>query len=138
MARGTADQGFTLLEILVAFVIFAGVTIALQQAHIVGLGGIRTAQSQLGALELARSLMAGAGTVQRLRPDYDEWGDEGPYRWHLVARPYVAPEKTPPLAPQLEGFWTTVTVSWPSSRPFAEQRDQAVSLETLKLQAAVQ
>lgn len=132
MQQPPADQGFTLLEAVVALVIFATVTVALQQAHITGLRGIRSAHSEISALEIARSLLAGAGPVQSLRPDLDVWGDDGLYRWHLVARKYAAPEHAPSLPPQLEGFWTVVTVSW---RP-ANQSGRSVALETLKLQAA--
>ena len=132
MPHPAADHGFTLIEVLVALVIFAGTTIALQQAHIVGLRGIRLAESTRLATDLAASILSTAGTRQRLRPDSDEWGDDGPYRWHMVARKYVAPEQTPPLAVQLDGFWTTVTVTWKS----ADQRSHEILLETLKLQAA--
>lgn len=132
MPQSAADRGFTLVEILVAFVIFASVTVAIQQSHMTGIKGVRTAQHDLAALAIARSLLAGAGSIRTLQPGLDEWGTEGTYRWHMTASRYVPPAGTPPLAPQLEGFWTTVTVSWTPP----DQAARSVALETLKLQAA--
>lgn len=132
MQHPATDDGFSLLEVLVAFVIFAAVTVALQQAHISGLRGIRAAHDGQAALEVARSLLARAGTVTPLTPGLDDWGDEGPYRWHMVARKYVAPEQAPALPPQLEAFWTTVTVM----KVTAGALGPSVSLDTLKLQVA--
>jgi prepilin-type N-terminal cleavage/methylation domain-containing protein len=126
-----AINGFTLIETLVALVIFTVVVMALQQSHVIGLRSIQDAHMTSAALDLARMKLAGAGGQGPLSEDIDEHGDVDRYQWRIAAQKYVAPESVS-MPSQLTGYWVTVTVSW-RDRPARPPR--SVHLKSLKLQA---
>jgi len=111
-----AARGFTLLEILVAFVVLAAAAGVLYRTFSVGLssvdmvGGysdaIAVAEAKLGALGLEKPLVVGddSGTT-----------DDQRFQWHVTLQDYTPPGE----AEQPMGFVSpvkllkaTVTVSW--------------------------
>jgi general secretion pathway protein I len=94
----TRSRGFTLLEVLVAFAILALSIVALYQ--VMGTGESTSAKlaRTAPALALAESLLAEATTAPRAEPAA-RTGDNGPWRWRVVAVPYADAEQA--LAPGL-------------------------------------
>ncbi|WP_219846106.1 type IV pilus modification PilV family protein [Emcibacter nanhaiensis] len=100
------ESGFTVLEVLVAFVILASALGVVYQ--MVAMGGLRSdrAQKEQTALLLAKSKLADAMTIGRSTE-----GQEGNYHWELEwqALPVKEPRerRNPVRLAQV-----TVTVSW--------------------------
>ena len=122
------DAGFTLMETIVAFVIFAAVVIALERGTALGWRGVRLAQMDQTALTLARTKLAAAGIESLVREDGDETGDEGGMTWRVSARKYTPPDGVA-LPGGIAAFWVTATVGW-RDRPIGPARN--VELTTLK------
>ena len=123
-----SERGFTLMETLVAFVVFASVIIALQQAMALGWRAIRLTQMEQSALSLARSKLAAVGVESAITDEADETGIENGMAWHTLARRYKAPDAIV-FAGGVSAYWVTVTVSW-RDRPVGPAR--SVELVTLK------
>ena len=130
------QKGFTLVETLVALIVFTAVIVALQQATAIGLRGVRIAQRQAGALELARLKLSEAGTERPITEDIDERGEaislKSRYTWHLTAFSYTPPGTTTPVPPQMAAYWISVTVAWQD-----QTTERSVELKTLKLQTVL-
>jgi general secretion pathway protein I len=109
------QAGFTLLEVLVAFVIAALAIAVLFEGTLGGLQAARTAGAYQEALSRAQSHLAVLGPALPLAA-MDQAGDDGSgFRWRLrvvplqTARPAQG-SSTPAAAPTL--YAVTVTVSW--------------------------
>jgi general secretion pathway protein I len=128
--------GFSLLEVLVAFVIVALVATALFQLFGRSLNNASAADDYSRAVLLADSRLT-AATVEAspLREGGDQGvTDDGKYTWALRIEPYVGPGTTPDeerlgqTAP-VRLWRISITVSWPGT--FGNQR--SVSLATVRL-----
>jgi general secretion pathway protein I len=89
-------QGFTLLEVLVAFALLATAAVLLLGLLSNGLRDVGLAERRGEATLHARSLLDNAGRMERLRPGSRSGAvDNGRYRWTLsvtrVADPIPAP-----------------------------------------------
>lgn len=120
------DAGFTLMEVIVALVVFTGIVVALERGSALGWRAIRLAEMDKEALALARAKLAAAGVETPLNDALDEAGDEGRFHWHVVASPYDASSQPQRLA----AFWVSAAVSW-RDRPVGPPRE--IELRTLKL-----
>ena len=126
------QAGFTLMETIVALVVFAAVVVALERGTATGWRGLRLAQMDAGALALARARLASAGIDSELADESVQSGEEDRYEWRLAVRKYAPPEGV--AVPQrLAGYWVNVAVSW-RDRPAGPPR--TIELQTLKLVAA--
>lgn len=137
--RGT-DSGFTLMETLVALVVFTGVVIALERSTAMGWRGIRLARSDSAALGLARAKLAAFGIENDLAEDKELTGEDNGLQWRIAARKYAQPGAATNAGrpgfdqpSRIVPYWVTVTVSW-RDRPMGPAR--SVELTTLKLEAA--
>jgi type II secretory pathway pseudopilin PulG len=126
--RTRCTVGFTLLETILALVIFSSIVVALQRGTALGLRGVRIATLNETALQSARMKLAAAGIETELRDGLEEHGAEGRFTWHLRAQKYQAPQAVP--VSRLEGYWVEVTVAW-AELPFGSER--TIRLKTLKL-----
>jgi prepilin-type N-terminal cleavage/methylation domain-containing protein len=81
---GRRGRGFTLLEVLVALIIFALVFGAVAQVIQTALRQTESAGSAVQATLLARSLLARVGTELPLRPAVHDGQSEGGFRWRLA------------------------------------------------------
>jgi general secretion pathway protein I len=144
-ARGEA--GFTLVEMLVAFVIMAAMATMLYRGLSSGLGVAGIADGEEAALLVAKARLAAAGVESPLQAGEQD-GSDGDVSWHLALRPYVGQGGSSLLSafelpslqslgqaqqqqpPPLQAFWATVTVSW---RPPRGARRRSLSLTTIKL-----
>jgi general secretion pathway protein I len=111
--RGSA--GFTLLEILVAFVVFAiafGVVLELLSGS---LNQTRRAREHTQAALWAKSLMDGVGVEQKLEEGSDSGEFNKTYSWELSIREFEMPDapQTPAgLYQPLQLFKVELTVRW--------------------------
>lgn len=125
--RARSDAGFTLLETLVALIIFVAAYLLIHQALSLGWRGVRLAQSETAALQVAQARLAAAGLEQPLA-EGNTSGEASGYSWTTIVR-RVSSE--PGAAPStLSGFWVTVSVNW---RDAAVRQTRSVQLTTLKL-----
>ena len=83
----SSESGFTLLEILVAFVIAALALGVLFEGAIEGLASVHLADRTTEALTLARSHMAAVGHGIPLRTQTQEGKDGNGFSWSLAVRP---------------------------------------------------
>ena len=126
MSTRRACEGFSLLEVLVAFSILALSLGVLMQLFSGSMRNTLVGDSYSKAVDLAESTLALAGTEIPLEPGIQA-GEEKGLRWELSIQPYV-PEGL--LAPpqDIEAFHVSVRVEWDGSG-----NGRSVSLDTLRL-----
>ncbi|MEO3430513.1 type II secretion system protein [Pelagibius sp. CAU 1746] len=118
------EAGFTLMEVLVAFTIFALSFAAIMQIFSGGLRNATVADRALIALGHAESLLARAGTEQPLVEGVRSGGLPDGMTWRETVARY-SDATTPAVPPAgLQPYSVTVTVSWD---------DRDVTLTTLRL-----
>jgi prepilin-type N-terminal cleavage/methylation domain-containing protein len=122
------DDGFTLVETLVAFVIMAAVATMLYRGFSGGLRVSGVAEGAETALLVAKARLAALGVETSLQAGGQE-GREGDVAWEIATRPYLAADGADRAARQ-SAFWATVTVSWRDPRA---ARTRSLQLTTLKL-----
>lgn len=130
---GERDSGFTLIEVLVSFAILVAAVSLLQGGFGGGWRGIRAADLETEALEIAKAKLATAGIEEVLEPGTSEGDAGGGFTWRSVIEPYGAASsgdsgKVP------RGYWTTVQVRWNDGRARDERQ---ISLTTLKIRRPV-
>jgi general secretion pathway protein I len=84
------DAGFTLLEVMVAFVIASLASIVLYQAGFNGAADTATAARYQEAVVRAQSRLTSIGALTALRPAQLSGDDGGGFHWRLT----IAPEKS--------------------------------------------
>lgn len=127
MRRTTeAAPGFTLIEVLVALVIFAISFGILAQIIQTGLGQARTATATSEATLLARSLLDEVGAERPLSPGVIESDATADYRWRVEMRPTGIGSQDGLIA-----YLVRVRVAWGSI-----EGTHAIELSTLRLGAA--
>jgi prepilin-type N-terminal cleavage/methylation domain-containing protein len=126
------SDGFTLIETLVALVIFAGVFAALTASLSGGSKGLRVAQMDQRALMLAKAKLASAGLEARLFDGQQEAGDDDGFGWRVDVRQRVPADGEIKDLGQ-RAFWVLVSVTWLEG-PLRKIR--TTELKGLKLSAA--
>ncbi len=93
----THRRGFTLLEVLVAFVIFAVASLAIYRAISSGMSGIETSDSRAVALLHARSKLDELGAAVPVEPGTRHGTFADGLSWTLVITPFfrMAEESKP-------------------------------------------
>ena len=123
MSGARSDRGFTLLEVLVALVIFALLFGVLAQIFQTGLRQSGVAEAASAATLVARSQLARVGVEVPLAEGEIEGETEDGLRWQTVIELAEPPSEEPELVPYL----VTVSVAWRAG-PGGE-----VTLTTLRL-----
>ena len=97
------QQGFTLLEVIVAVVIAALCLAALSQVFATGVRAAGTSSDYMRAMTLAQSLLAGVG-VEKATVDGSESGasSDGRLTWTVTISPEPTDEAENPVKPPLE------------------------------------
>ncbi len=136
--RRQADQGFTLLEVIVALAIAVASVTSLYKIYAVGWRGVRLAELDSAAIEVAKSQIAttGAetplvdGTVSGISPNGIAWTSE--IRSYEPPNDQSLPPSPSAQAKAPKAFWVRVRVTWKDgpSRP-----ERSLELETIKLKA---
>lgn len=110
------DAGFTLLEVLVAFVIAALALGVLFEGAVGGIRATQVADRTAEALTRARSHLATVGNGVVLRPTTQEGDDGSLYHWTLRIAPLQSVASgTGRQASRLVLYGVQVTESWPDS-----------------------
>jgi general secretion pathway protein I len=133
----TKENGFSLLEVLVAFVILSLVATALFRLFGGALGNAAAASDWSRALLVAQTRLAVAANALPLREGADRGTEvDGRIRWETRVAPYTPPNTTDDLERASEAlparlFRVTADVRFPSDNG----GERIVSLSTLKLGA---
>lgn len=126
-AVGRASRGFTLIEVLVAFVVTSLVLAAVLGIFSGGLGTSRRADARATAALIATSVLAATGREQPLAEGVAEGVFDNGFRWRRWIEPYLVET----LFAEDSGIFSyrvVVTVSWPGAGP-----DDGVTLSTLRI-----
>ena len=128
------QQGFSLLEILMAFSILA---LSLGILLNIFSGGVKTAmvsEDYTAAVQIAESLMAKAGTEIPLKDHQSSGNENKKYFWQLTISPYfLSSENVDPKNAPAELYKVQATVTWGDSEDGSD--DRQIQLSTLKLTA---
>jgi general secretion pathway protein I len=128
-------RGFSLLEVLVAFIIVALVVTALFRLFGGALGNASAADEWTRALLVAQSRLELAAAAQPLREGSDAGTEaDGRIAWRTSVAPYVAPDANPDLEQASQSFPTrlyrvTVDVRFPG----AVRGERSLSLTTVRI-----
>ena len=128
MRQTKRQQGFSLLEILVAFAIL---TLALGILLKIFSGGVNSAgvaEEYSAAVQIAEGLMAKTGVETPLQAGVVSGQEDERYDWEVVVEPYYADTELPDLkAMNLLLFKVNVLVRW------GQGNGREIRLSTLKL-----
>ena len=128
-------DGFSLLEVLVAFIIVALVVTALFRLYGGALGNAAAADDWTRALLVAQSRLALAASAQPLREATDAGSDAvGRIDWRTSVMPYVPPDADPDVERASEAmatrlFRVTVDVRFPG----IAGQSRTLTLSTMKV-----
>jgi general secretion pathway protein I len=113
--RAERQSGFSLLEVLVAFVLLSTVVTLLLQVFAGGLRNLKVADEYSVAVVLAESRIAEVGRVVPLEPG-DTGGEWKGFRWRTSIQEFEVPELAPGVSGPPPLFSVSVTVSWGEGR----------------------
>ena len=111
--------GFTLLEILAAFIVLAVLGGALLQLFQGGLQNVALASEYTEAALLARSKLAELDARADVTAGEEQGAFDDRYRWQLTLSPYVEADDGPPPAAGVEALHLELAVLWGAA---ADQR----------------
>ncbi|WP_088343226.1 MULTISPECIES: type II secretion system protein [Rhodomicrobium] len=118
------EDGFTLVETIVAFVIMSAVAVMLYRGLSSGMRVSKLADRAEAALMVAQARLAAVGIETPMQAG-TQAGRDGDIAWEIAMRPYASGDGA-----ERSAFWATVTVFW--SEPRAA-RPRSIQLTTLKL-----
>lgn len=125
------QQGYSLIEVLVAFTILAMALTVLLKIFSAGLRNVDAASEYARAVSIAEAELAIPGILEPLHPGITRGEDDGGFSWvrdvsefRPVNRPEYAGAPIPP-------YLITVEVTWPAGRG-----QRTIRLETIRIGAA--
>lgn len=123
------EQGFTLIETLVAIVVLSLAMVFLLEGLALGWRGWRAAQLEMAALQIAQARLAAAGIETPLFEGRAEGTTPDGFQWAVTTTRRAAPDQeNVHLVPA--GFWVVVEVAW---RAGPWSRTRSLQLATFKL-----
>jgi len=125
---GIRQRGFTLLEVLVAFTIFALSFAAILQIYGQRLQNAKMSGDYSVALGNAESLLARVGIEEQLTVGDQHGVFENGMQWRRVITAYGAADAT--ALPTVAPFRVDVTVSWGNTEPARRIRLSSLRLST--------
>lgn len=129
--KNTASQGFTLLEILVAFTVMAALVTVLLQVFSSGLRAAQLGEQYTRAVLMAQAKMAsleGEEDGLQLGEHSGSFDDTFAWRTKIIAYPTDAYPQPHELGVLVYPVMATVEVTWQTG-----ERQRSVSLKTLRL-----
>ena len=133
MQEGEPSAGFTLIETLIALVIFVAGYLLIHQSVSLSWQGAMVAHSEKEALRLARTRLAVAGLETRLEEGQQTGQTSDGYRWTTSVRRYSQLAAADSGPAPLAGFWVTINVRWNEG---ALRKARSLQLTTVKLGSA--
>ena len=127
-----AHSGFTLIEVVVAFVLLSMVLATGFEVFTTGMRRAVDLEERTQALAIAQSRIAAAGYEQSLKEGVATGqSDDGKYRWTVTITRSAegAPEPHQPIHTAYGLFRVEAVVAWRG----ADERDHSFSLATLEL-----
>jgi general secretion pathway protein I len=135
MTLRAQQAGFTLLEVVVAFVLLALTLVTVFQIFSTGLARAGELDEHSRALVVAQSRLATVGVEQRLDGPYEARGEseDRKFRWTLTVQPYEEPPQDggPQPMSSLQMYRADAAVAWDGS----DGRTRSLKLSTLALGA---
>lgn len=129
------NEGFSLLEILVAFTLLAVAMGVLMQIFSSGVNGATLADRYAKATMYAESKLAGVGVESELKESAVSGKFDDDFSWALLVRPYQDPFAKDQSVVEFEKLMPTqlYEVELKVSFTADDRRERAVSLSTLRL-----
>lgn len=130
-ARRGAARGFTLIEVVVAFVLLTLVLSVGFEIFSTGLARAGALDERSRALEVAQSRLADAGMEEPLKEGQSQGEAQDPrFRWTTVVTPYEeGSDPAHPFKSTYQLFLVEVKVDWRGS----DAKDHSLALATLEL-----
>jgi prepilin-type N-terminal cleavage/methylation domain-containing protein len=129
MRTSTRDDGFTLVETLVALIVFVACYLVIHESLSLGWKGVRAAHSEEAALRIAQARLAAEGVETPLAEGTrSDTTGEG-FAWTIEVRRHDGSGKEG-TRPPLTGFWVSVEVRWTDAQL---RRARSLALTTFKL-----
>lgn len=115
MRRPDRQRGYTLVEVLVAFVILAMALTVLFRIFSTGLKNVDAASGYAEAVVIAESRLGAPGLDEALVPGVAEGVESGGYTWTRTIERYE-PAYRPDVPPPLPAYRIGIAVEWPAGR----------------------
>jgi general secretion pathway protein I len=131
MSERDTTSGFTLIEVLVALVIFVAGYVVIHQGMSLAWHGAQIAWTESAALRLAQSLLAAAGVETELQEGEQSGETPDGFAWTARVERYHPPGAEDGVA-KTAAYWITVVVRWNGG---AMRPARSLQLKTLKLAA---
>ena len=134
-ATSRSRSGFSLIEVLVAFVILALVATALFSLFSSSLTNAAAAEEWSRALQVAESRLASAAAAQPLKETTDRGADlDGRVKWETAVAPYVGADVDPDLEKASESLATRMyRVTCEVRYVGGDGRERTLSLATTRV-----
>ena len=130
MSGARSEAGFTIMEALVAVVIFASASIAMQSVFARGGFGLRVSASETRALEVARGAIGKAEFPGPSDSTRETSGETDGYSWTATVVRYEPPSGGL-VSMKVQAYWVDLKLTWIDRS--APSKPRSVSLSTLKL-----
>lgn len=122
------NRGYTLVEVLVAFLILALALTVLLRIFSGGLRSVSVSSDYAEAVMIAETRLAMAGLDERLIPGETSGTESGRFQWTRQVAEYRPSSEYESVTRDANGFHVTVTVSWPNGA-----RQRSIDVSTVKL-----
>lgn len=122
-------KGFTLLEILAAFIIFGVLGTSLFQLFQSGLQHIDRSANTSHAALLAQSKLTELNTLRKLAVGEYQGQFKNGYRWHLNLTPYTRENQQALPEASLQAYHATLRITWQPHGEYTLQTLLAVPVQ---------
>lgn len=127
-STNSCQQGFSLIEILVAFMILAMALTVIFRIFSGGLRNVSLSQDYALAEMVAESQLSVAGISEPLEAGTTTGVWDERFRWERDIKSYQPWETSKELNASVKAYWVTVKVSWQHSKG-----DSQISLSSVRL-----